>query len=479
MSAKLIAASAALLVLCGCVGAGSEPTGKMLDSADLGLGDTAATVQPSWWTALGDPQFDALVTRALADNPRLEEAMARVRAAQAAADAARGDSLPKVTIDGEEQWQRFSERFIYPPPYGGGHYWLGSVQGNLSWDLDFWGRQKALIGEARAGAEAARLDVEAARLAITAALAEAYVSLDRAYALLDVADRTVDQRTRLVDLVGRRVKAGLDSRVEQRQAEGLLAEGRVARLQAIAERDMAVHAIAALTGQGAAAYDTIKRPTLDAGAVLPLPDALPADLLARRPDVLAARARVEARLSGRKAAVAAFYPNVNLLGFAGFQAIGLSHLLSSGAGIYGAGPAIHLPLFDARLKPNLRAATADVDAAVAGYNGVVLGAVQQVADRLSAIQSLEHQIKEQTRARDAAEEAYGLSDRRYSKGLSNYVAVLSVEEQLLGARRQLAVLKAQYAIERIKLLLAVGGGFQPEPQPTTTVAAPAGPALKE
>ncbi len=452
--------------------------GRMLQPAGVGLTGPAAPAAGEWWRGWADAQFEALVEKALAGNPRLAEAIARATAAQAAAGAARGDALPRVTLDGEDQFQRFSNRFIYPPPYGGGHYWMGSVQSNLSWDLDFWGRQRALIEQARAGVEASALDAAAARLALTGALAEAYVGLDRAYALLDIAERTVAQRTRLLDLAHRRVVAGLDSRIEEKQAEGQLALARVSRQQAINERDNAVHAIAALTGQGADAYAAIARPRLDAEAVLPLPEALPADLLSRRPDILAARLRVDAGLAGQKAARAAFYPNVNLVAFAGFQAIGLSHLLSGGAGVYGAGPAVHLPLFDGRLKPNYEGATAEIDIAIAGYNGAVISAVQQVADRLSGIQSLKLELADQARALDAAEQAFALAERRYGAGLSTYLAVLTAETQLLDARRGLAVLRAQQAAERVKLLVAVGGDFQPPGDAGRNPAAEAAGGMK-
>jgi NodT family efflux transporter outer membrane factor (OMF) lipoprotein len=478
MTKRLILVPALVLALSACAPT-LQPQGQMLQADGVGLTGETVPVATDWWRDWADPQFSALVEKALSGNPRLAEALARVSAAQASASAARGDALPRVTLDGNDQFQRFSNRFIYPPPYGGGHYWMGSVQSNLSWDLDFWGRQKALIEQASAGAAAVELDAAAARLALTGALAEAYIGLDRAYALLDIADRTVAQRTRLADLAHRRVVAGLDSRIEEKQAEGQLAQARVSRQQAINERDTLVHAIAALTGQGAEAYAGIARPVLNAQAVLPLPEALPADLLSRRPDILAARLRVDATRSGQKAARAAFYPNVNIAAFAGFQAIGLSHLISGGAGVYGAGPAIHLPLFDARLKPNYEGATAEIDIAIAGYNGAVVSAVQQVADRLSGINSLKLETVDQDQALDAAEQAFALAERRYAGGLSTYVAVLTAEAQLLDARRQQAVLRAEQAMERVKLLVAVGGDFTPPQNMETKAAGLNQPAAKE
>jgi NodT family efflux transporter outer membrane factor (OMF) lipoprotein len=462
------------LVVAGCAVPDAGPKGVLLDAQTLGLAGPAVPAAPEWWRGWNDTQFDALVERALAGNPRLAEVMARVDAARSAASMAKADALPRVTLDGEGQYQRFSNRFIYPPPLGGGHYFMGSVQGNLSWDLDFWGRQKALIDQGRLGLDAAALDADAARLALTATLAEAYVGLHHAYTMIDIADRTVAQRERLFTLAGKRVRAGLDSRIEEKQAEGLLAQARVVRQQAVNDRDMAVHALAALTGQGAGAYEQVARPTLETAAMLPLPEALPADLLARRPDVLAARLRVDAATAGQSAARAAFYPNVNLAAFAGWQAIGLGHLLDPSARAYGAGPAVHLPLFDARLKPNYQAATAEIDIAIAAYNGTVVAAVQQVADRLSGISSLRLEMADQAKARLAAEQAFALAERRYGGGLSTYLAVLSAETQLLDARRAEAALDAQYAIERIKLLVAMGGDFVAQASPEDISAAARG-----
>ena len=444
--------------------------------SDSALGLSTATTAPigdGWWKAYQDPQLDRLVDETLAHNPTLAQAMARVREAQALADTAHAGLLPSVTYDAADTRQRFSNNDIIPPPYNGGVYWEGQQGLNLSWDIDFWGKQAALIRQARSQTAAADLDIASARLALAGAVAQSYVELYRQYALAEVARRTEEQRLHILDITRSRVKAGLDTNVELREAEGAVPQAHVELTQAQASVSLAIHQLAALSGRGADAYAEIKRPQLNLDAALPLPRALPADLLGRRPDILAARDRVEAATAGRAAAKAAFYPNVSLTAFAGTQAIGFQTLFEAASGAYGVGPAIHLPLFDAgRLKANFRGANAGIDDAVAGYNSTVLQAVRQVSDQLSTIDALNYELGEQQKSLDAAEEAYRLADERYKAGLSGYLTVLNAETQVLSARKQRVDLVSAHTIARVTLLLALGGSFDPAaPPPAQTASA--------
>ena len=294
---------------------------------DLGLSAALAPVaEREWWTAYQDPQLDRLLSGALADNPTLAQSLARVRKAQAEAAAVHADSWPSISYDASETRERFSAHDPIPRPYGGTPRWNGSEGFNLSWDLDFWGRQAALVRQANALSDAAALDSAGARLAIAGAVVRSYLELDRAYALADVAQRTEQQRLQILAITQRRLKAGLDTTVELRQAEGAVADVRVDLTQIQAERERAVHLLAALSGQGATAHAKIERPRLRADAALVLPGSLPFDLLARRPDVLAAHARIVSARGGLAAAKAAFYPDIDLLAFAGTSAIGFDNL---------------------------------------------------------------------------------------------------------------------------------------------------------
>ena len=461
-----LTAIALSLALSACITPPKQgPQQQALQGADLGLAPQLVAPQqaPAWWSAYGDAQLDRLMQQALSNNPSLAQAMARVREAQALADVSRAGLSPSVSFDAQETRQRFSRNDVIPPPYAGNVQWEGQEGLNLSWDLDFWGRQSSLLKQARSQSAAAALDVAGARLALSGAVTRTYIDLYRNQALADVAQRSYEQRQRILDITRRRVQAGLDTNVELREAAGAVPQAQVELTQAQAAATLDVHQLAALSGHGADAYAAIQRPQLDPATALPLPAALPADLLGRRPDVLAARDRIEAAGAGRDAAKAAFYPDVNLVAFAGSSAIGFGQLFRAASGNYGAGPAIHLPLFDAgRLKAEYRGANAEIDSAVAGYNDTVLRAVQDSADQLSLIAALDSEIAQQQQSLDDAEAAYALAGQRYGAGLSSYLTVLNAETQVLSARRQHVGLVSDLAIARVSLLLAVGGSFDPQ-----------------
>jgi len=460
--AALIALS---LVLSGCITPPKlAPQQQPIANDRLGLSARVSAPVPAqtWWSTFDDPQFDALMLKALADNPSLKQAMARVREAQSLADVTRAGLSPFVSYDAQEIRQRLSSHDPIPMPYNGTKRWLGREGLNLSWDIDFWGRQASLLKQARSQATAAALDVASARLALSGALAQAYIDLSRNDALADVAQRTQAQRQRILDITRRRVQSGLDTNVELREASSAVPEAYVELLQAQAAAALDTHQLAALSGQGAEDYAEVRRPTLDPAAVLPLPAALPADLLGHRPDVLAARDRIEGARSGQAAAKAAFYPDINLTAFVGTSAVGLGKLFVGNSAVYGAGPAIHLPLFDAgRLRAEYRGASAEIDDAVAAYNQSVLQAVRETSDQLSLVEALNAQIVQQQRSLDDAEAAYQLAEERYRAGLSTYLTVLTTETAVLSARREHVGLVSDQAIARVNLLLAVGGSFDP------------------
>jgi NodT family efflux transporter outer membrane factor (OMF) lipoprotein len=302
---------------------------------------------------------------------------------------------------------------------------------------------------------------------LAGAIAQAYIELYRENALADIAQRSELQRQNIVDITRRRVSAGLDTQLEIREAEGQLPQARVARTQAQAAAQLAVHELATLTGQGAAEYPTIERPVLQVQEALPVPKDLPINLLARRPDVLSARSLVEAADAGRLASKAAFYPDVSLRALAGIGAFGMSNLVQWNARGYGAGPLISLPLFDGgRLKAQYRGSEAELDSAIAGYNDTVLHAVEQTADQITRLDALAREQVDQQQTLDATEAAYKLAEERYRAGLASYLSVLNAETQVLTARQSMVDILASQAVARVTLLLAVGGSFDPRPAGT-------------
>jgi NodT family efflux transporter outer membrane factor (OMF) lipoprotein len=457
---------AACLLVAGCVvppkvAPAEKPVERRID---LGLGKDPAPVEAAWWTTYQDPQLNELLNAALAANPTLAEAMARLHQAQAILDATRAELWPYISYDASASRERISAKDAIPSQYDGANTWRSREGLNFSWELDFWGRQASLVRQVKDEAGAIALDEAAARLAIISAVVRAYIDLERSYELVEVARREEQQRQQILDITQHRFTAGLDTSVELKQAAGAVPEARVERLsdEAAIERD--VHLLAALSGRGADMYAEIRRPHLQPEAVLSLPSTLPADLLARRPDVLAARRRIGAAQGGLAAAKADFYPNIDLLAFAGTVAVGpLDTMFHGHAAAWGVGPAVHLPIFDAgRLRANYRAKAADVDIAARVYDETVLGAVRETADQLSDIRSLNASLVEQEQSLDDAETAFHLATERYKSGLTTYLTVLSTETQVLNARRQHVDLEASRASARVTLLVDVGGDFEPD-----------------
>jgi NodT family efflux transporter outer membrane factor (OMF) lipoprotein len=453
-------------LLAGCITAPNvSPVEKPVDTRpDLGLSPTSAPVQNDWWTAYQDPQLDQLLNAALADNPTLGQTLARLRQAQAVVYATRAALWPYISYDADEVRQRLSSHDTIPQQFGGAEIWKGHEGLNFSWDLDFWGRQSSLVRQARSEANAVGLDAAAARLAIVSALVRTYIDLERSYELVDVWRREEQQRQEILDITRHRFAAGLDTSVELRQAAGAVPQARVERISVESEIDRDVHLLAALSGQGAGKYGEIQRPKLHTDTVLSMPSALPMDLLGRRPDVLAARSRASSAQAGLDAARADFYPDINLMAFAGTVAIGIDNLFHANSAAFGVGPALHLPVFDAgKLKANYRANTANIDIAVAAYNEAVLTAVRETADQLSDISSLNASLVEQQQSLDDAEDAFRLATERYHAGLTTYLTVLTTETQVLAARRQRVDLESARASARVTLLIDVGGDFRPDP----------------
>ncbi|HEY2780592.1 MAG TPA: efflux transporter outer membrane subunit [Steroidobacteraceae bacterium] len=450
------------VLLGGCVLPPKESAHpEELKSTRIGLSGAAVEPIPDgWWKSFDDPQLDQLIRAGLKDSPTLAQAQARVADALTRAQIAQSKRLPSASLDASALYQRAPEHYVIPPPLAGHTFWMGQAGASLGWDLDFFGKQANAVHEAEALTRSAALDVESAKLMLTTAIAQAYVELYRENALAQIAERSAAQRENIVAITRRRVAAGVDTQLELREAEGQLPQAHVARDQAQAAADLAVHSLAALTGQGADAYASMQRPVLNLDAALPVPTALPINLLARRPDVLAARLQIDAADSQRLSDRAAFYPDINLKALAGIGAFGLNNLVQWSAHGYGAGPLISLPLFDGgRLRAQYRSSEAHLDSAIAGYNDTVLRAVHQTADQLTRIDALARERVEQQQTLEATEAAYKLAEERYRAGLASYLSVLNAETQVLTARQTMVDIVANQAVARVTLLLATGGSF--------------------
>ncbi|WP_431099510.1 efflux transporter outer membrane subunit [Polaromonas aquatica] len=470
--------------LTGCADmSGIAPQARLRDAPSLGLNDVQgaeataaqAPVATEWWREFGDEQLNTLVAQALQTSPTLKLAQARLARAQAVTEVADAATLPQLTGQLDATRQRYSANGAVPPPLAGSIRESGTAQLNASWELDFFGKNRAALDAALGSANAAEADAQAARVLLASNVARTYFQLVRLNEQTNVARRTLAQREETLKLVRDRVDAGLDTRLELRQSEGGLPEARL-QLETLQEQ-MALtrNAMDALIGKqnGTAA---LSLPAQAAIKNVAAAATIPADLLGRRADIAAARWRVEASSKDVVNAKTQFYPNINLVAFAGFSSIGLGQLTDSGSRQWGVGPALRLPIFDAgRLRANLRSKTADLDAAVESYNAAVIDAVRDVADQIASSQAIVRQQTEQRAAQEAAEGAYEIAVQRYKAGLGNYLNVLTAESSVLAQRRQAVDLAARALDTQVALIRALGGGYTTAQAPASTPVSNATP----
>lgn len=457
------------LVLAGCASTGGlHPEGSLTSPAALhaerSLGklklSPAAWPANDWWKTLDDAQLDALIDEALKNNPDLASADARVHAAQAQIDTANSRRLPTVNGDASVTGVRLPTT-AFPKPIGGSFQTFPAIYASFNWSLDLWGGKRAAWEATVDQARAAEIDAHAARITLSTNVARAYVQLDYAFASADVAAAQRKRANAALALVRQRVTAGIDSQLQIKQAEAEVASADQQVALADQAIDTARFALAALLGQGPDRGLEISQPRrLRTGALI-APANLPAELLGRRADLVAARWRVEAAGRNIAAVKTEFLPNIGLNAMAGLTSSSVDNLFSLPARFFEIAPAISLPIFDGgRRRADLKGADANYDLAVAQYNSTLVGALNDVADKYSNLDSLATQIAAQQRAVDAARQAFDLSQQRYKAGVGNYLDTLSVQQQLLTAEQRMAALNAQRVDTSVRLVQALGGGFE-------------------
>jgi len=445
----------------------SAPTLKKID--ELGSSQSFAAPRAEWpgdgwWRAYGDSQLDGLVDEALLGSPDLDLAKARLQAAAALVKSAHASRLPEVTGTASFTEEKQSYNNLIPKnalPQGWNDYGLATV--NLSYELDFWGKNRAALAAAVSEQRAAEVEVGEARLIISTSVASAYAELVNLYTLRDNAAATLDLRSKTQELFRKRHDFGLETLASVRQVEARR-DGAQADLLAIDERiGLQRNAIASLLGEGPDRGLAITRPTAHFPGSQGLPQNIALELLGRRPDIIAARLRTEAAARRIDQAKAGFYPSVNLVGFIGLQSLGIENLTQSGSDLGSIGPAISLPIFNTeRLQGQLRGAHADYSAAVATYNATLSNALHEVADAATSRRSLEGELTASRAAVAAAAEAHQIVSQRYEGALATYLDVLTAEDQLISAQRADAELETRALILDVELVRALGGGFSRE-----------------
>lgn len=469
---RFLSSAVACMAIAGIAGCVAIPPdhGK-LPQRDLAQAQLASDIrlardgwpQAQWWTQYGDQQLDALIRQALADSPSLAAAAARINSAQAALTISKAAEGIGIGFNAAANRQRYSANGFFPPPIGGSIYTDEMLQVQARYDFDWWGKHRAQIAAALGENNARRADYAQSEQTLASAVAGTYFHLQGAWARLDNLGKAAALQQALVEDSMKRVAHGLASIDEQHLAEMKLSElnKRIAQLdaQAIRERE----ALRALIGADGSALADLKSEPLPA-----LPHAMPSklgfELLARRPDLQAARWRVEASLSQVEAAEAAFYPDINLTGSVGLDAISLDRLFEAGSRTFFIGPSLSLPLFNSGiLKGRLGEARGARDEMISDYNQSVLNAVRDVAQAGAALQGIEKQLTQQADASRSNDELLRSAQARFKQGLANRAQMLEAEMAVLQQNDANLELQHQRVTAEIALTKALGGGYRTEP----------------
>lgn len=465
LPAQAAAALLSTLALAGCAAFDhSAPTQTLAPVADTAQSLPAQHGQwpaDDWLDAFGDPQLAALAREAVAGSPTLQAAQARVEAARAVAEGARSGLYPDVDIRGGVTRQRISETdLLGATPLSG--RWVNQVQlsSGLTYDLDFWGKHRNALQAALSGVREAEAERQSARLLLTTGVARVYARLATLYALRDVATQTIAQRRQLSTVGRARLVAGLDSQVGLTLQDADLASAEADLTQVDDDIDVTRHQLAALLGKGPDRGLAIARPVLLASPTMKLPDDARIGLLSRRPDLVAARWRVEAASKDIDVARAEFLPDITLSAVAGLTTITPSDFLLGASRAFAFGPSLRLPVFEGgRLRANLHARHADYDAAVADYNQTLTDALRETADTVGSLGAVTTEMPQRQRALQFAQHAFALAGDCWQAGLVNQLAVLTAQDSVLAQQRLLALLQGRQLDLQFQLVWTLGGGY--------------------
>jgi NodT family efflux transporter outer membrane factor (OMF) lipoprotein len=461
-----IAAAVAVLAMAGCANYAGIKSDKQitsatsLESAQSLPNEGGAWPTLDWARSFGDPQLPALIDEALQGNPSIAQARARIAKAQSYIESARSSLLPTVDGSYSVTRERFSANGLYPPPFGGGWFTEHNVLASASWDLDLWGKNRARVNASISQEKAAEADMQEARITLASSVARTYNQLAQLYALRDIAAREIRNRQEVGTITNGRVAAGLDTNVEKETARGNVATSQATLSDLDGQIKAVRFQLAALLGKGPDRGLAIAEPVLAPNGTVTLPSNLPADLVSRRPDIVAARWQVQAALANVKEAKAEFFPDINLAAGIGFDAFGWGHFLTAASRQLQAGPAIHLPIFDAgALRAQLKGRYADFELDVANYNQALINAMSDVATQVASIRAIDTEMSDAQRALDASTQAYRLAVIRYKAGLSPQLQVLTADNNRLAAEQTVTNLTMKRRDLQLALIRALGGGF--------------------
>lgn len=416
----------------------------------LPLPGTQAAADAPWWHPFDDDTLDDLLQRIERDSPRLAQAQARYRQVASGVASARAGRFP--TLDGALSATRSGS--------GDGVANRLSTGIDIRWVPDLWRRIDLQVAAAEADHEAARADLAAARLSLQILVAQRYLDLRMLDLQQDLLRQTEAAYERSLTLTRNQYNAGLVARADVVQAETQREDVRAQRIAVAGERRRAESDIAVLIGTTPSLFSLA--PDGDDRLAPPaIPQALPAHLLARRPDVVAAERGVAAANARIGIASRAWLPDISLSASAGFASERAADWFTAPARIWSLGPQLAASLFDGGLREaELKRVEAAYDEQASRYRDAVLTAIGEVEDALAQLDTLAGQAQQQQRVTALAEENERLVDNRYRAGMVSFLEVSVAQNTTLAARRAALTIRSERLQASLKLISALGGDWQ-------------------
>lgn len=433
-------------------------------STDLPAAVQNGWPQSNWWQDYHDAQLNSLITRALANSPDMQIADQRIKLAEAQARMSQADLGPEVDFGGNVERQKMSSEGLMGPfatdsdGNTGPWYTNGTFGLTAGWDLDLWGKNRALV-QARIGEVKAQLAERAqTRELLSSSVARLYWQWQTEAAIQDVFQQIKNEQNNIVTVDTALLEHGITN-----SAEGAENDINVSKtdeqLADVAGNMKEIEArLMALTNSQSQSLHL--RKTVLPAVASKMPATLGYELLARRPDLQEAHWYIEASLSEIDAAKAAFYPDINLMAFLQQDALHLSDLFRHSAQQMGVTAGLTLPIFDSgRLNANLDIASAQSNLSIAKYNKAVVDAVNQVAKTASQVETLMAKNQQQAQVEKDVQRVVNLAQQRKNAGIISgakvSVAKLPALQERIGAIR----LHGQWIDASIQLTSALGGGY--------------------
>jgi len=433
---------------------------------------SGADLPGDWWTLFHSKPLNDLIAQALAANPDLKAAQAALRQAHETTLAQRGAFFPQVSASFSGTRFRQSADLAPTPANNASQYSLFTPQLSISYAPDVFGLVRRTVENARAQEEASRFQMLAADLTLTTNVANAAIQDASINAQIDATRELIDIDAKVVEILRLQNAKGYANGLDVAAQESQLAQAKAALPPLLKQSAQQHDLIATLSGRFPVEAPAT-RFTLDS-LTLPtdLPLSLPSTLVEQRPDVRQARANLHAASAAIGVAEANRLPNFTLTGDAGSSALAIQRVFHAGTGSWDFGAAVTAPIFQGgALLHQERAAKEAYEQSAQQYRSAVLGAVQNVADTLAAIEQDAEGLKAAAAAADAAKTTLDLSERQYKAGYAGYLALLNAEQAYQQARIALVQAQAARFSDTVALYQALGGGWWRRPDLAQTTLA--------